>query len=320
MRGSLGVALAMGIATSHNLSAADFPSRPITITNIYAAGGGTDVITRVIGQKLTEKWNVPILVDSKSGAGGTIATAYVTRQPPDGYNLLVTDVSYSIAPSMYAKLAYDPYKDLTPVVRINTLTLALVVNPVVPARSIAELVAYAKANPGKLSYASTGIGSLNHLGAELFKSATGIESVHVPYRGAVPAVTDLIAGRVQMYVGAISTPLPYIKEGKLRALAVMQPTRSPLLPDVPTINEAGYRDLDFFAYYGIFAPAGTPKPIIAKLADGIKESLASPDVRKTLENLGCEASGLGPDEFATFLKRDIETWNKAAVSAGVKLN
>lgn len=300
-------------------SAADsFPSRTVTITNIYAPGGGTDVVARALAQKLSEKWKVPVIVESKPGAGGTIAAGYVARQAPDGYNLLVTDVSFSIDPSIYKKLPYDPIKDLVPVSLLNTVTQAMTINPSLPVNSVADLVAYAKKNPGKINYASAGVGSLTHLGVELFKKAAGIDMVHIPYRGAIPAFTDVLAGRALLYMGALSTPLPQIQAGKLKALAVMQNNRSPLLPDVPSIVEAGYPDLAFSAYYGILAPGQTPRPIVNKIAADMKEALQSPDIQKLLRNSADEASGLGPDQFAAFLKKDVERWRNAVAVAGVR--
>lgn len=311
----------IGASTAAAQTDSDYPNRTITITNLYTPGGGTDVVARAIGQKLSEKWKVPVIIKSKPGAGGTIAAAYVARQRPDGYSLFITDVSYSIVPSMYTKLAYDPLKDLVPVSLLCTVTQALTINPeILPVNSIAELVAAAKKDPNKLTYASAGIGSLTHIGAEMFKTSAGVDIQHVPYRGAVPAITDVVAGRVNMYFGALATPLPQIEAGKLRALAVMQNHRSPLLPNVPSIVEAGYPDLDFGAYYGIFAPAGTPQAILNMLAAGIKEALDTPEVKKTLDTLATEAVGAGPDQFAAFLQTDIERWRKAVQAARVPVN
>jgi tripartite-type tricarboxylate transporter receptor subunit TctC len=311
----------IGVSTSAAQTADDFPNKTITITNLYAAGGGTDVVSRAIGQKLTEKWKVPVIIESKPGAGGTIAAAYVARQPADGYSLFVTDVSFSIVPSIYTKLTYDPLKDLVPVSLLCTVTQALTINPeTLPVTTVAGLVEVAKKEPTKLTYASAGVGSLTHIGAEMFKKAAGVDIQHVPYRGAVPAITDVTAGRMSMYFGALATPLPQIETGRLWALAVMQNHRSPLLPNVPSIVEAGYPDLDFGAYYGVFAPAGTPKAVLEKLAAGIKEALGTPEVKKTLDMLATEAVGDGPEKFAAFLQKDIERWRGAVQAAGVPLN
>ena len=307
-------AVSPGIASA----ADDFPTKAITITNLYPPGGGTDVIARGIGQKLSEKWKVPVIVESKPGAGGTIAAAYVSRQPADGYNLFITDVSYSIDPSIYKELSYDPLKDLAPLMLLNTVTQSLTINPSLPVASVAELVDYAKKNPDKILYASAGVGSLTHLAGELFKKAAGIRIMHVPYRGAVPAFTDVLAGRVQMYIGALATPLPQIQAGNLKSLAVMQGKRSPLVPDVPSIVEAGYPDLAFSAYYGLLAPKGTPRPVLDKLAAGIKAALDTPEMKKLMYESADEAVGAGPDEFAAFLKKDIERWRQAVDIAGVE--
>jgi tripartite-type tricarboxylate transporter receptor subunit TctC len=301
-------------------AADDFPNKTITITNIYAVGGGTDLIARAIGRKLSEKWHVPVIIDSKPGAGGTIAAAYVARQPADGYNLLVTDVSFSIVPSVYKKLTYDPMKDLAPVILINSVTQALTISPELPVNTVPDLVAYAKKNPGKLVYASAGVGSLTQLGMEVFKKTAGIDILHVPYRGAVTAFTDVMGGRAQMYMGALATPLPQIMDGKLKAIAVMQKTRSDLLPNVQSIVEAGYPDLDFNAYYGLLAPQGTPRPVLDKLVAAIRETFKAPEIQKIMHDLACESVGAGPDEFAAFLKKDVARWEKAAEIAGITPN
>ena len=194
----------------------DYPTKTITIVNLYAAGGGVDIVARAIAQKLSDKWKVPVVVENKPGAGGTTAAGYVARQPADGYTFFVSDVSYSIVPSMYSNLKYDPVKDLQPVVLLNTVTQAFTINPDVGVSTLKELIDLAKKEPGKLSYASAGIGSLPHLGAEMFKKSTGTDIQHIPYRGSVPAFTDVLAGRVNMYIGALATPLPQIQAGKLK--------------------------------------------------------------------------------------------------------
>lgn len=322
MRQVSGVLVALSLAgmclITSTAGAVEFPTKRITITNMYAVGGGTDVVARAIAQKLSEKWNVPVIVESRSGAGGTIAAGMIAKSPPDGYNLLITDVSYSIAPSVYAKLQYDPIKDLQPVILLNTVAQVMVVNPSVPVKTVAELVAYAKANPKKLLYASAGIGSPNHLVAAEFCARAGIEMTHVPYRGAVPALTDVVAGRVNMYIGALASAVPFIMAGKLRALAVMQKDRVSLLSDVPSIADAGYSDIDSGSYYGILAPAGTPPEIVTKLNAAIKETLTTPELKRTMATLDNDIVGAGPNEFEAFLRNDIEKWRKAAKIAGIK--
>jgi len=294
----------------------DYPSKAITIVNLYAAGGGLDIVARAIAQKLSEKWKVPVIVENRPGAGGTIAAGYVARQPADGYTFFVTDVSYSIVPSLYAKLSYDPLKDLQPVVLLNTVTQTFTISPRLGVHSIKRLVELARKEPGKLSYASAGTGSLPHIGAEMFKSRTNTKIEQVPYRGSVAAFTDVMAGRVDMYVGALATPLPFIQKGKLRAIAVMQAHRSPLVPEVPSIVEEGYPDLDFAAYYGVLAPAGVPKPLLDKFVAAVQEALKTPEMKTMMDQLGNEIVGDGPEKFSAFLEKSMETWRRGVESAG----
>jgi tripartite-type tricarboxylate transporter receptor subunit TctC len=308
----------MLIASTSARAAENYPSKTITIVNLYAAGGGLDIVVRSIAQKLSEKWKVPVVVENKPEAGGTTAADYVARQPADGYTFFATDVSFSIVPSMYSKLRYDPVKDLQPVILLNTVTQAFTINPDLNVNSIKELVDLAKKEPGKLSYASAGIGSLPHIGAEMFKKSTGTDIQHVPYRGAVPAFTDVIAGRVNMYIGALATPLAQIQAGKLKALAVMQSRRSPLIPEVPSIVEFGYPELDFAAYYGLLAPAGIPKPVLEKFVSAVQEALQTLELKTTMDQLGNEIVGAGPDEFKAFLKTSMQTWRRGFEFTGIR--
>jgi tripartite-type tricarboxylate transporter receptor subunit TctC len=311
------VAVALFASTSVR-AADDYPSKTITIINLYAPGGGLDIVARAVAQKLSEKWKVPVIVENKPGAGGTLAAGFVVRQPADGYTFFISDVSFSIVPSMYSSLSYDPLKDLEPVVLLNTVTQAFTVIPELGVDSIKELVALAKKDPDKLTYASAGTGSLPHIGTEMFKKATGTEIRQVPYRGSVPAFNDLLGGRVDMYVGALATPLPYVQAGKLKALAVMQQRRSPLIPDVPSIVELGYPELDFAAYYGLFARAGTPQPVVDKFVQAVQEALQSPEIQKTMAQLGNEVVGDGPEKFKSFLQKSIETWRHGFELTGAK--
>lgn len=304
--------------TAANAETAGYPTKTVTITNIYAVGGGTDLVARALGQKLSEKWKVPVIVESKPGAGGTLATAAVANAPADGYSLLITDVSYSIAPSVYAKLRYDPRNDLKPIILLNVVPQVMVLDPSIPARSLSELIAYSKADPGKLIYASTGAGSPNHLIVANFAARAGIQLTHVPYRGAVAALTDVVAGRVNMYIGALASTVPLIKSNKVVALAVMQKQRSQLLPNVPSIAEVGYPSVDAGSYYGIFAPAQTPPDVVEKLAADFSEALHAPEVRRVMDTLGNEIVGAGPKEFKKFLEADFGKWKAAAEVAGVQ--
>ncbi len=289
-----------------------YPNKPIRITNMYAPGGGVDVVARVLGQKLTEKLGQPVIVESRPGAGGTIAAAAVAKQPADGYNLLITDVSFSISAGVYKDLTYDAGKDFTPIILLNTVSQALVVNPSVPVKTVPELVAYAKANPDKLMYASAGVGTPNHLAVEILKSQAGINLTHVPYKGAVPALTDVVAGRVHVYIGALASILPHLQSGALRALAVMDTQRSDLVQDLPTVMEAGLKDFNMGAWYGILGPAGMPAPVVAKLNQELNEAIKSEESRRTMRTLGTVAKGGTPQEFAVFLGEDLAKWKKAA--------
>jgi tripartite-type tricarboxylate transporter receptor subunit TctC len=303
-------AVAMLLAPASVHAADDYPSKTITIVNLYAPGGGIDVVVRAVAQKLSEKWKVPVVVENRPGAGGTLAAGYVVRQPADGYTFFASDVSYSIVPSMYSKLSYDPLKDLQPVVLLNTVTQAFTVIHELKANSIAELIALAKKEPNRLTYASAGTGSLPHIGTEMFKKATDTEIRQIPYKGSIPAFADLLGGRVDMYVGALATPLPHIQAGKLKALAVMQQHRSLLVPDVPSIVELGYPELDFAAYYGLFAREGTPQSVIDKFVPAVQEALKSPDMQATMAQLGNEVVGDGPEKFKAFLQKSVETWRR----------
>ncbi len=298
----------------------NFPSRTIVITNIYAPGAGLDVVARAVAQKLTEKWKVAVLVESKAGAGGTIAAAYVARQPADGYSLLLTDISFSINPSIYKNTSYDPRTAFQAVVQMNSVTQALAVNADLPVKSLADVVAYAKKNPGKLIYASAGAGSVTQLGMEILKKEAGVDITQVMYRGGIPAMTDLIAGRAQMYMGALATTLPQIKQGALKVVAVMQKKRSPMMPEIEFSSEAGYPALDFSAYYGLLAPAGTPRAAVEKVATAVNEALQTPELQRLLSDLGCEFIGAGPDEFSEFLRKDIARWEKAVEISGTTTN
>jgi tripartite-type tricarboxylate transporter receptor subunit TctC len=297
--------------------AGSFPDHPVTILNIYAPGGGTDLVARSIGQILSEKWKQPVIVVSRPGAGGIIAAHAVASSPRDGYTLLITDVSYSIAPSVHAHLQYDPIKDLQPISLLNTVEQVLVVNSSLPFNTLQDLVAFARAYPGKLTFASAGVGTPNHLIPEELCARAGIKITHVPYKGAVPALTDVVAGHSDIYIGAISTAAPFIKDGRLKALAVMQKERSSFLPDVPPIAELGYKEVNAGSYYGIFAPAGTPNDVVAKLSRDISAALATPEVKRTIASLGGRIIDGGPEEFGRFLQQDIQKWHQAAKAANV---
>lgn len=260
--------------------AQDYPTRPITLVVPYAAGGGNDVMARIVAEKMSKTLGQNIVVENRAGAGGSVATRQVARAAPDGYTLVLGGTgSLAVNPTLYNNVGYDPRKDFAPVGLIGTGQLIVLVNPDVPAKTIPELVALAKKEPGKLSYASAGVGSGIHLGAVLFELMADIKLTHVPYRGTGPALTDLIGGHVQIYFSSIPSAIGIAKEGKVRALAVTGPKRSPVFPDLPTVAET-LPGFEAVLHYGIVAPAGTPKPIIAKLNAALLEAVAAPDTRE----------------------------------------
>jgi tripartite-type tricarboxylate transporter receptor subunit TctC len=316
--------LALGsgfVANEHAAAATDYPTKPVRFVVVYPPGGGIDILARAIGQKLTEAWGHPFITDNRPGAGTTIASTIVAKAPPDGYTLLMTDVSYSVAPTLYGSaLPYDPIKDFAPVILLNLVTDVLVIHPSLPANNIKELIAYAKANPGKVLYASAGNGTLNHLAPEMLKSMAGIDLVHVPYKGAVAALSDVISGRSLMYIGAAVTTVPHVKSGRLRALAITGKKRSNVLPDLPTMAEQGLPDYDVSAWYGMLAPAGTPRPVIDKLNAEVKKAMQTPDIQQRLAAEGSEAVAGTPEQFASFIKAEIAKWGKAVKSANAKMD
>ncbi|HSQ05160.1 MAG TPA: tripartite tricarboxylate transporter substrate binding protein [Burkholderiales bacterium] len=303
------------------LAAAGYPEKPIRIVVVYPPGGGIDILARALGQKLSDAWGQPIIVDNRPGAGTTIGAAIVAKAAPDGYTLLATDVSYSITPSLYGReLPYDPLKDLAPIVLLNLVTDVLVVHPSLPVKSVKELIAYAKANPGKILYASAGNGTLNHLAPEMFKAMAGIDMVHVPYKGAVAAVADVMSGREQVYIGALASTVPHIKSGRLRALAITGARRSQVLPELPTVIEAGLAGYDVNSWYGLLAPAGTPRPIIDKVNDEVRKALRTSDIQERLAADGSVAVGGSPKEFGSFIAAEMKKWGKVVKSAGAKVD
>lgn len=276
-----------------------YPARTVKIINPFPPGSPVDVVARLVAQKLQEAWNQSVIVESKPGAGGTMGAEQVARGPADGYTLLVTSSStHVIAPALRKTMPYDALKDFTPIALVAHGPTVVVVHPSVPARTLAEFVQYAKANPGKVAYASSGPGTILHLTGELFAWRTGSELLHVPYKGAVPASTDLLGGQVQAMFDSISNATPQIKAGKLRGLAVLTPTRSSLIPDVPTAAEAGFTGLDFPAWIGLFAPAGVPRDVVAQTVKALNAAMAQPDTRDKLVQAGLVPSMIMEGEFA----------------------
>jgi tripartite-type tricarboxylate transporter receptor subunit TctC len=284
------------------VEAQSFPSRTVKIINPFPPGSPVDAVARPLAQKLQEAWSQPVIVESKAGAGGTLGAELVARAPADGYTLLVTSAStHVIAPVLRKAMPYDALKDFVPVALVAHGPTAIVVHPSLPVRTLAEFVQYTKANPGKVAYASSGPGTILHLNGELFASRTGADLLHVPYRGAVPAATDLLAGQVQAMFDSISNSAPQVKAGKLRALAVLTPARSPLMPDVPTAAELGFEGLEFPAWIGVFAPAGTPRDVIANLTKTLQSIMGQAETRERFVQAGLIPTMVAEAEFVKLI-------------------
>ena len=289
----------------------DYPSKPVTLVVPFPPGGTTDLVARALGESLARSLGQPVLIESKPGGGTTIGADYVAKSKNDGYVLLVGAVHHTIAPSVYKKLPYDFQKDLTPITTVAMVPNVLAVNAAAtPAKTVAELVALAKASPGKLSYGSNGNGTAQHLIGTLFQMETGTELLHVPYKGSAPLTTDLLAGQVTMSFDSIPPQIQHIRAGKLRALAVATPTRSSLLPDVPTLQEAGHKDFDIQTWYGILAPAGTPPAIVARLNAEMLKVIRSPDFVQRMKDAGCEPLGGTPAEMAARIASETTKFAK----------
>jgi tripartite-type tricarboxylate transporter receptor subunit TctC len=301
-------------------AAQEYPVRPVRLVVVYPPGGGIDILARIMSQQLSAAWGHPVVVDNRPGAGTTIGAAIVAKAPADGHTLLMTDVSFAITPSLYTNLPYDARKSFAPVTLINLVTDVLVVHPSLPATSLKELISYAKANPGKVLYASAGNGTLNHLAPEMLKAMAGIDLVHVPYKGAIAALTDVISGREQVYIGALVSTVPHIKSGRLRAIAITGKARSPLLPDLPTVAESGLPHYDVSAWYGVLAPAGTPRSAVDRINTHIKKTVGSREMQQQLAEQGSEAVAGSPEQFAAFLDVELKKWAAAVKLAGAKID
>ena len=294
-----------------------FPSKPIRLVVPFQAGGGNDLLARIISQKFLEKWGPPVIVDNTPGAGGNVGADFVAKAMPDGYTLLLGTNSLAINPSVFAKMPFDTQRDFAPVAMIATTPFYVVVNNKLPVDSIAGLIAYAKANPGKLSYATPGIGTPHHLGAELFKSMTGTYLIHIPYRGSIPALTDVIGGQVDVMWATVNVALPMVTSGKVRGLALADPRRTTALKDVPVVAETlpGY---EVNAWYGIFAPAGTPAPIVQQLSQELQQIFHQPDIQARLLPLGYEIATDNAEKTREILARDLEKWRKVVKAASIR--
>jgi len=313
------IAASLLLAWTLAAPAQTWPDRPIKLVVTFPAGGGADFVGRALAPKLTEALGQPVVVDNRGGANGAIGNEAVAKSAPDGYTLLLGAAgALTIAPHLYAKQAVDTFRDFIPVSLVGSSPFVLAVNPSVPAKTVAELTALAKANPGKLNCGSSGTGGAPHLACELYKSVTGAQIVHVPYKGLAPAITDLLGGNVQVLFADIGLIAPHVKAGTLRALAVTGTQRTPALPEVPTMIEAGVPGYTAGTWYGVLAPAGTPPAIVKRLNTDIAKALASPDLRAQFADQAVVAAGGTPEEFAALIRADYDKWGKVIKDANIK--
>jgi len=307
-----------GSAVALGASAQTYPSRPVRFIVPFPPGGGNDIVGRIVALRLSEALGQPVVVDNRGGAGGTIGTDIVAKSPPDGHTLLINNISLAVNATLFEKLPYDTLRELAPVTLVGRQPNLLVVNPSVPAQSVRELLALAKAKPGQINYGSGGVGTASHLATELMKLTAQIELVHVPYKGLGPALTDLIGGQVQLIISTMASASPQVKAGKLRALAVTTARRSSFFPEVPTMDEAGVRGYEFDTWYGLLVPAGTPRPIVQRLNQETARVLNSAAVKEQFTPQGLEAAPGSPEQFGAYLKAEVDKWRKVVKASGAK--
>ncbi|MDP3795738.1 MAG: tripartite tricarboxylate transporter substrate binding protein [Polaromonas sp.] len=300
---------------------AAFPDKPIRVVIGFPAGGPLDQHARLLTERLQAVLGQPIVIDYKSGAGGTVGAQDVMKAAPDGYTLMLANTGVMVInPALYTRLPYSTLRDFTPIARTAMQPLALLVNPKLPVNTLKEFVDYTRARPGQVNYGSAGNGGISHLVPEMFKNATGLFMVHIPYRGSAPAFTDLMAGQVQFMGESIPQAANYHKQGKVRALAVTSRERNPALPEVPTVIESGFKGFEVVGFYGFLAPAGLPKDITAKLSDAFKQVMNSPDIRNRMVTQGADPAFMGSEEFAQFLAAETPRWAQAVKASGAKLD
>ena len=312
------IAFAFSVATA---SAQQFPSKAVRIINPFAPGGATDIIARQMAQKLTEAWAQAVVVENRAGASGAIGVELVAKSPPDGYTLLIaTQTTHAANPALYAKLPYDAVKDFAPLTLAGSTPLALMVRPSLPVSNVKELIDFARKNPAKLVYASGGNGTSQHLTTELMKSMSNTYMLHIPYRGAGPAMADLLGGQVDLMFDNLPTALPHVKAGKLRGLAVTTASRSPLAPELPTMAESGLPGFELSTWFAFFAPAGTPRAIVDKISGDMRRVLAQPDMQQRLAAIGVDIRASTPDELAAFQRAELAKWAKIIRDSGAKVD
>jgi tripartite-type tricarboxylate transporter receptor subunit TctC len=319
MKALLHAALALALGLPGAVLAQGYPAKPVKLVVGFTPGGGVDINARLLASKLTELLGQQVIVENKPGAGTNIANEYVARSAPDGYTLLINTAALAINMALYKRPGYDAIKDFAAISIFSSSPNVLVVNAALPIRNVADVLAQARAEPGKLNYSSAGAGSTQHLSGELFKSLTKTDIVHIPYKGTAPALTALIGGEVQLSYANIPAIQAHVKSGRLRPLASTGPKRADLLPDVPTMKESGV-DMDVVVWYGVVAPAATPRDIVGKLADAIAKSAHSPDIRARLSEQGAEPMGNAPEEFSRMLRSEVATWAAVVKASGAKVN
>jgi tripartite-type tricarboxylate transporter receptor subunit TctC len=309
---------ALAVASATPAQAQSYPEKSIRIVVPFAVGGIADTFARVIGHKLSDSWGQPVVVENKGGAGGNIGADFVAKSPADGYTIVMGNIgTHAVNPYLIKNMPFDPFKDFVPIAHVLDAEGLLVVHPSVNAKTVPEIVALAKSKPGALTYASGGMGTTSHLAGELFKSMAKVDIVHVPYKGNAPAIADLVGGQTQMAFATMPTVLPQVKAGRLRAIAVIGPTRAPALPDVPTIAES-LPGFEVSNWIGFFAPAGTPSPIVAKINAEVQKIMQQPDVQQRLAAEGAKFVPTTPESFAAFQKNEAAKWSKAIAEAGIK--
>jgi len=313
------IATGIAVTAAPGAAAQNFPTKPVRMIVPFTAGSATDLLARRIAPKMSDNWGQQVVVDNRGGGGGTLGAGIVAKATPDGYTLLVHSIAYAMNAALYSKLPYDPLKDFAPVSQILISTSLLVVAPTLGVKSVKELIALAKQKPGKLTFSSSGVGSGTHLNGEQFRFAAGIDVVHVPYKGVPEPLIDTIAGRIDYFLPPLVPSLPFIRDGRLLALAVSTARRTPVLPDVPTIAEAALPGYEFQAWFGVFAPAGTPRPVVERISKEIARIVDLPDIKKQFVNQGEEGRPSTPEEFTRFVRAEIEKTRKTVKLAGIRV-
>lgn len=300
-------------------AAQNYPSKPVRFVIPFAPGGSTDTLARAMGGKLSELLNQQVVIDNRPGANGDIGTGIVARAVPDGYTIVLGYIAnFGIGPSLYDKMPYDPVKDFAPVTQVAGASNILVIHPSLPAKNFKEFIAYSKANPKKVTFASASVASVGHLTGELLNDLAGIDMVHVPYKGSGQAISDLVGGHIKVMISGMASTLPHVKSGKLRGIATTGARRTPATPDLPTIAESGFPGFEATSWFGVLAPAGTPRPVVARLNKDIIRALQDPAVAKRLTDVGFEITTGTPEQFATYIQAEIKKWAKVVKASGAK--